>query len=71
MCHLSREQLYKRVFGLDYILMRTDRGLYESIPCDALTKDSWYEAFVALYDSYHVVCNKSQRKCEHIKVILL
>ena len=67
---LYREQLYKSTlkFGLDYPLKMNDQGLYERIPHDALTKNSWREAFIPFYHSHHVVCNESQKKCEHVKV---
>jgi hypothetical protein len=61
------EQLYKSILELDYPLKRNDRGLYERIPHGTLTKDSWHEAFISFYHSHHVVCEKSQKKCEHVK----
>ena len=65
---LYREQLYKNTFGLDYVLKKNKQGLYERIPLDALTKDSWREAFITFSHVHHVVCNEVQKRCKDLKV---
>ncbi|XP_028393025.1 F-box only protein 11-like isoform X2 [Dendronephthya gigantea] len=63
------EKLYKRTFGLDYILRNDEqtRGLYEKMPPGDVMKDSWREAFTSFYQSHHVVSSDSQKACEDLK----